>query len=76
MAIHADRRSWKPSRYLLIQVLSTLAVLACVDARVAIQDALNEADVQILSPHFEAKPAEKVVSPPTAWRTPPGDRFA
>jgi small-conductance mechanosensitive channel len=46
------------------------------DLHAAIQDAFNEADVQILSPHFEAQPAEKVVSPPTAWRTPPGDRFA
>jgi small-conductance mechanosensitive channel len=41
------------------------------DLHAAIQDAFNEFGVQIMSPHFLAQPAERVVVPRSAWDTPP-----
>lgn len=42
------------------------------DLHAEIQDAFNEAGVQIMSPHFEAQPDGKVWVPRSAWRgTPP-----
>jgi small-conductance mechanosensitive channel len=37
----------------------------------AIQDAFNEAEVQIMSPHFLSQPAEKVFSPRAQWHAAP-----
>jgi len=36
-----------------------------------IQDAFNEYDVQIMSPHFEAQPEVAIVVPKADWRKPP-----
>ena len=36
-----------------------------------IQDAFNEYDVQIMSPHFEAQPETAIVVPKADWRKPP-----
>lgn len=38
-----------------------------------IQDVFNEFGVQILSPHFENQPAEKVWVPQSAWHEPPAE---
>jgi small-conductance mechanosensitive channel len=35
-----------------------------------IQDVFNEHGVQIMSPHFEAQPAQPVIVPETAWYAP------
>jgi small-conductance mechanosensitive channel len=43
------------------------------DLHAQILDAFNEFGVQILSPHFEAQPGEKVVVPPSRWRAAPAD---
>lgn len=37
----------------------------------AIQDVLNENNVQIMSPHFEAQPAQAVVIPKIGWAPAP-----
>jgi small-conductance mechanosensitive channel len=39
-----------------------------------IQDAFNENEVQIMSPHYEADPGAKVWVPKEKWHEPPGDR--
>ncbi|MEZ5862419.1 MAG: hypothetical protein R3D28_26185, partial [Geminicoccaceae bacterium] len=36
-----------------------------------IQDVFNEYSVQILSPHFNSQPADKVIVPETDWHSPP-----
>jgi small-conductance mechanosensitive channel len=41
------------------------------DLHAAIQDAFNEAGVQIMSPHFFDQPDEAVVVPKSKWWTPP-----
>ncbi len=43
-----------------------------------IQDAFNEAGVQIMSPHYRGQPDAPVVVPPEKWHAPPtrGDRAA
>lgn len=38
-----------------------------------IQDAFNEFGVQIMSPHFESQPSEKVWVPRSAWRAAPAN---
>ena len=43
------------------------------DLHAAIQDAFNEFGVQIMSPHFEDQPAEKVIVPKSTWSAPPAD---
>ncbi len=39
-----------------------------------IQDVFNEFGVQIMSPHYEADPAQPVVVPRDRWHAPPADR--
>lgn len=38
-----------------------------------IQDAFNEAGVQIMSPHYMVQPDSSVVVPPSKWHAPPAD---
>ncbi len=38
-----------------------------------IQDAFNEAGVQIMSPHFFSQPEHAVLVPPERWHVPPGE---
>lgn len=40
----------------------------------SIQDAFNENEVQIMSPHYEADPGAKVWVPKERWHEPPADR--
>jgi small-conductance mechanosensitive channel len=44
------------------------------DLHASIQDAFNEVGVQIMSPHFESQPREKVVVPKALWNPPPAGR--
>jgi hypothetical protein len=41
------------------------------DLYAAIQDAFNDAGVQIMSPHFESQPPQKVYVPRSTWFAPP-----
>lgn len=41
------------------------------DLHAQIQDAFNEYDVQIMSPHFEMQPDDTLVVPKSDWRKPP-----
>ena len=41
-----------------------------------IQDAFNEFGVQIMSPHFESQPPEKVAVPQSRWHAPPAGEEA
>jgi hypothetical protein len=38
-----------------------------------IQDAFNEAEVQIMSPHFESQPDRTVYVPKAKWRSTPAE---
>ena len=50
-------------------------ILALSELHAQIQDAFNEHGVQIMSPHFETQPAEKVVVRKGEWSPPPaGER--
>ena len=46
-------------------------MLILSELHAAIQDAFNEAGVQIMSPHFELQPEDAVVVPKTQWYAPP-----
>ena len=46
--------------------MERLPILSALHAE--IQDAFNEAGVQIMSPHFETQPDGKVWVPRSAWR--------
>ena len=51
------------------QPIERVPVLSLLHAN--IQDAFNEAGVQIMSPHFLAQPDKNVVVPPARWYAPP-----
>jgi small-conductance mechanosensitive channel len=51
---------------------SRAAVLSELHAQ--IQDAFNEHDTQIMSPHFESQPKKPVLVPKSAWYAPPASQ--
>ena len=56
-------------RFSIDRPTERLPILSALHA--AIQDAFNEAEVQIMSPNFEAQPEKPVLVPKSQWHMPP-----
>ena len=56
-------------RFFIDQPAERLPILSALHAE--IQDAFNEAGVQIMSPNFESQPEKPVLVPKTKWYSPP-----
>jgi small-conductance mechanosensitive channel len=51
------------------RAIERVPILSALHAH--IQDTFNEAEVQIMSPHFLAQPDAAVIVPKARWHTPP-----